>query len=127
MTSSIHEDMPLYEQVFLLLQAEEDATPAELERRSSMRSEFGQWQLIAPYVTGRRPRQPDFRFVECCDLSPGGFSFVAGEPMDAEEFVIALGAAPFKFFVAKVTNRRIDSTTERSRVVIGCKFVRRFI
>lgn len=129
MTLRQKNDVLLYEEVFRLLEESDDALqPVEpMERRAALRSDYKGWQLIAPYRDGKRPRQHEFRFIECCDLSAGGFSFVAPDWEPCERFVIALGSAPFRFFVAQVVNRRTDDKSGQGRAIIGCRFLRAFL
>ena len=125
MLRSIREDMPLYEQVYLLL-AEEAEQEQFRERRSAPRKAYKTGQLLAPYINGERPRQSDFKLVECNDLSAGGFSFVTEGDESANEFVVALGAAPFQFFVVQVANRRLAPNADNGRILVGCRFTQRF-
>jgi hypothetical protein len=94
------------------------------ERRGRPRSAYGVLQLVAAYDGKRLPTQADFDRVLCHDLSTGGFSFFADHPPRFEKVVVALGAIPFSFVVAKVV-RTQPGSPGRGKLLIGCEFVER--
>ncbi len=96
------------------------------ERRHRPRRAFSYYQRIAPYDGQKLPPPAMFREVRCCDISAGGFSFVAERPPEHTDYVVALGAAPvvinLAVRVAHVTPHRID---DRDMFLVGCSYLGR--
>ncbi len=97
------------------------------ERRGGQRHGYDCVQLLAPYDGHRLPTQEEFRQVQCRDLSPTGFSFLAYRQPATEFLLVALGAVPFKFFVAKIIHVRASEHDVNQSFLIGCRFVRRVV
>jgi len=95
------------------------------ERREGARRSYDCIQLLAPYDTDRLPKQEDFRQVQCRELSPRGFSFLSDRQPTTDHVVVALGAVPFKFFVAKIIHNRPSEDQLSRGYLVGCRFVRR--
>ncbi len=123
MTALIEAD--LFETISELL-AEQHAISGD-ERRDATRRSYDCIQLLAPYDANKLPRQEDFRQVQCRDLSPRGFSFHSYRQPATEHVVVALGAVPFKFFVAKIIHSSPGENALSQDYLIGCRFVRRLI
>jgi hypothetical protein len=121
MTALIEAD--LFDTISDLL-AEQEAASDD-ERRGGDRREYEHIQLLAPYDSSTLPKQEDFRQVQCRDLSPSGFSFVAYRRPTMEHVVIALGAIPFKFLVAKIVHSSPSECELNQDFLVGCRFVRR--
>ena len=121
MTALIEAD--LFDTISELL-AEQNAMNND-ERRASERRDYDCIQLLAPYDANCLPLQEDFRQVQCRDLSPKGFSFLSYRQPDTEHVIIALGAVPFKFFVAKIVHNSPSENELSNNYLIGCRFVRR--
>jgi hypothetical protein len=94
------------------------------ETRSGPRRDYNCAQLLAP-VTGRNPpSQTDFSLVQCRDISPGGFAYFADSRPTHDRIVVALGLAPFSFFVAKIVRIEVGSEST-DPILVGCKFLHR--
>src|SRR5262245_25479536 len=74
------------------------------ERRNGPRHPYKCTQLLAPYNGGPLPRQREFSWVECKNLSSRGLSFFWPEPPAFEQVVVALGGVPFIFLVARIVH-----------------------
>ena len=111
----------------LLANRAQPAKDARHERRQDQRYPFCRVQLMAPCEDGRLPASSDFRQVQCRDLSPRGFSYLAQEPPDFKFLIVALGDVPFRFFIAEIRHilAQRKSLEEPERYLIGCRFVRR--
>lgn len=97
------------------------------ERRDGPRRSYDCIQLLAPYDAHVLPRQEDFRQVQCRDLSPRGFSFLSYRPTTTDHVIVALGAVPFKFFVAKIMHSSPSESEMSQNYLVGCRFVRRLM
>ena len=95
------------------------------ERREQPRQPFSAVQLVADLDGGEMPLPEAFHHVRCLDLSGSGFSYVAWEPPQGNRLVVALGKAPFQFFVAEVAYQQQIDDSPQSRYSIGCRFVDR--
>lgn len=113
----------LFETISELL-AEQNAISGD-ERREGPRRSYDCIQLLAPYDASLLPRQEDFRQVRCRDLSPRGFSFLSRRQPTTDHVVVALGAVPFKFFVAKIIHSSPSENESSQAYLVGCRFVRR--
>jgi hypothetical protein len=121
MTALIEAD--LFQTISELL-AEQNAISGD-ERRGGKRRSYNCIQLLAPYDANQLPQQEDFRQVQCRDLSPRGFSFLAHRQPATDHVVVALGAVPFKFFVAKIIHSGPSENELSQDYLVGCRFVRR--
>ena len=121
MTALIEAD--LFQTISELL-AEQNPVSGD-ERREGTRKSYDCIQLLAPYDANRLPQQEDFRQVRCRDLSPNGFSFLSYRQPSTDHVVVALGAVPFKFFVAKIVHSGPSEKTLGQDYLVGCRFVRR--
>jgi hypothetical protein len=99
--------------------------PAARERRVATRRAYDCVQLAAAYDGETLPAPRDFAHVMCHDLSPSGFSYLADVRPQSRYLIVALGRAPFQFFVAQPVNQRWRESDGRRRLLIGCRFVRR--
>lgn len=106
------------------LLAEQDRVGHD-ERRVAERRVFECVQLLAPFDGDQMPSQEDFRQVLCRDLSATGFSFVTYRQPPTDFVIIALGAVPFKFFVAEIAHTSRAETANTTNFRVGCRFVRR--
>jgi hypothetical protein len=88
------------------------------ERRNGPRHPYKCMQLLAPYNGAGLPRQQDFSWVECRNLSTRGLSFFWPEPPAFKRIVMALGEAPFIF----VVGRLVHAVAEGEQVLCGCEF-----
>ena len=61
----------------------------------------------------------------CRDLSSTGFSFVSYRQPQTDYVIIALGAVPFKFFVAEIAHVSRAETLNTTNFLVGCRFLRR--
>lgn len=98
---------------------------SEEDRRTGERRRYECTQLLAPYDARTLPQQADFRQVQCHDLSPTGFSFYSYRKPETENVVIALGAIPFKFFVAEIIHMSRSEEGDGRNFLIGCHFLQR--
>jgi hypothetical protein len=121
MTALIEAD--LFETISELL-AEQHAISGD-ERREGARRSYDCIQLLAPYDANLLPKQEDFRQVQCRDLSPRGFSFLSYRQPATDHVVVALGAVPFKFFVAKIIHSNPSENEHSEGYLVGCRFIRR--
>jgi hypothetical protein len=103
----------------------EEQLETAADRRQTARHAYECIQLLAFYDGRNSPGQADFRGVLCCDLSPGGFSFFADEAPRLPFVIIALGAIPFKFFVARVLRVRPAESEGNAGHLVACRFLRR--
>jgi hypothetical protein len=95
------------------------------ELRRSKRKKFTCIQLIAPYDGRRMPSQAEFQPQLCHDLSPTGFSFWQQKAVALTHLIVALGEAPFLFFVAEIVHQAYERLGEPGGWRIGCRFIRR--
>jgi hypothetical protein len=92
------------------------------ERRDGPRHPYKCSQLLAPCHHGfRMPRQTDFSWVECKNLSARGFSFFWPEEPTFKHVVVALGGVPFIFLLARV----VHVSVEGEHFLCGCHFQKR--
>ena len=91
------------------------------ERRNGPRHPYKCTQLVAPYNGGPMPRQQEFSWVECKNLSARGFSFFWPEPPAFQHVVVALGGVPFIFLVARI----MHFGAEGEHFLCGCQFQKR--
>lgn len=103
----------------------EQAAHAANDRRNDARRSYECTQLLAPFDGESLPQQADFRQVQCRDLSPAGFSFYTYRQPGSDQVVVALGAVPFKFFIADIVHMSISSTEGGQDFLVGCQFVSR--
>lgn len=103
----------------------EQAAHATDERRTDARHHYECTQLLAPFDGDSLPQQADFRQVQCRDLSPSGFSFYTYRQPESDQVVVALGAVPFRFFVAEIIHMSISSDEGGQDFLVGCRFARR--
>lgn len=122
MTPTSTEDSRLYE---LVHEALSHGTRDRVERREGDRGDFACVQLVAPYAGGPLPDQADFCHVDCCDLSTSGFSFVTETAPETDRLVVALGRAPFQFFIAEIVHRKPLVSEARRAYRVGCQFRQR--
>jgi hypothetical protein len=119
------QESELLQTVTEMLKADQASQEAQnRDRRGRPRSAYGIQQLVAEYDGKHLPTQADFERVLCHDLSTGGFSFFADRQPRFEKIVVALGAIPFSFVVAKVV-RTQPGSPGRGKLLIGCEFVER--
>jgi hypothetical protein len=106
----------------------EEQKGSAADRRRATRRSYECIQLLALYDGRNLPAQADFCGVLCHDLSPGGFSFYAAEAPRQPYVIIALGAVPFTFFVARVL-RVTPAGAEEDDLgqLVGCRFIRRVV
>jgi hypothetical protein len=95
------------------------------DRRRAARHAYECVQLLALYDGRNSPAQADFRGVLCHDLSPGGFSFYADEAPRLPYVIVALGAIPFNFFVARVLRVTLAEAEAEASHIVACRFIRR--
>ena len=91
------------------------------ERRDGPRHPYKCTQLVAPYNGGAMPRQQEFSWVECKNLSSRGLSFFWPEPPPFKRIVVALGGVPFIFMVSRI----VHFAEEGDHFICGCQFERR--
>ncbi len=91
------------------------------ERRAGPRHPYECRQLVAPYDGETLPRQSDFFWVDCKNISSRGFSFFLSERPEYREVVVALGGAPFIFLLARILYFEV----ENQHYVCGCRFQKR--
>lgn len=106
--------------------AVEDTAEPGRERRRGDRLAYDCRQLLAWFDGERPPKQAEFQFVRCRDLSPRGFAFYSDAPPRKVRMIIALGAAPFTFFEAETVRCETQHGERGTRYLIGCRFVRRW-
>lgn len=96
------------------------------DRRTQPRKPYPYEQMLAPLVDGKLPPRDQFKPVSCHDISPGGFSFVAGSPPASDSFVVALGRGPaLTYLIAQVAHMtRLEQNGERV-YLIGCSYMGR--
>lgn len=116
-------DASLYGLVHTLL--EESRAYQVGERRDGPRRDYACVQLVAPYDGFRLPSQEEFARVNCRNVSPRGLSFISDQPPRFEKVVVALGVAPFTFFVADVMWVQAENAGTAWHYLVGCRFVER--
>ena len=100
--------------------------PSGAEKRSSPRREYRYYQRIAPVVNGRLPDDDEFMRVVCCDISAGGFSFLAPKAPEFDELIISLGTPPNdRKVIAKVVRIAKKDENGQSICQVGCQFIGR--
>ncbi|MBW3597358.1 MAG: hypothetical protein KY475_08790 [Planctomycetes bacterium] len=125
LNDTLDDDLAFFEEVSRLL--DEEPSGAARSRRRSSRSPFEYVQLLAYYNGRTLPGHADFQPVRCCDLSPGGFSFLTDDPPPHPQVVVALGVLPFSFFMAKIQHVRTTPYGGDMRNLVGCRFTRRIL
>ncbi len=115
-------DAAFFETVHSLI-AEQDFVERTRERREGERHTFPCIQFVAPYDGNRLPAQDEFMKVACKDLSSNGFSFKSMAQPEHDQVVIALGAAPFLFYVAEIRSATPMHNSGLLEYLIGCKIV----
>ncbi|MFH1921616.1 MAG: PAS domain S-box protein [Planctomycetota bacterium] len=95
-------------------------------RRRRPRSSFPYRQWIAPFLGEKLPAQSEFGYVECHDVSSGGFSFRASKPPQFDKLVVALGTPPtFTYLIAQVTHVTRVEREGQQMYVVGCTYTGR--
>jgi len=135
MHSSTTHETAIFEQVHDLLQQQaqhrtstDDASTKRIPRvdaRKTRRRPYQCSQLLAPYHGDNPPAQSEFKLVRCRDLSPGGFAFYTNQHPTTPQVVIALGLAPFSFFVAQILRVQESEPGSGAVLLVGCKFLYR--
>ena len=100
------------------------AAHGEDDRRGNDRRTYCCQQWIAAY-SGELPKKAEFRQVQCHDLSPGGFSFLADTAPETDNLVVALGKHPHLFVIAQIVHWDWKMIDGREVAVVGCRFVSR--
>ena len=118
-------DSELYALIYEVLQGSD--TDIIDDRRKGTRTPYDCLQLIATLDEGDSPDQSRFFHVECQDLSCTGFSYLSTDPPRTKRLVVALGKAPFRFFVAEIMHQARVDTGFDSRYLVGCRFVDRLV
>jgi hypothetical protein len=80
---------------------------------------------LAPLKERTPPAQTDFKLVLCRDISPGGFSYFTHSRPKTDHVVVALGLAPFSFFVAQIVRVQLPDDGGDGALLVGCKFLHR--
>lgn len=131
------DEVAIFEQIHELLEQQRQGkrrTPVgsptggtlpRFETRTGRRRPYQCAQLLAPLKGRTPPAQTDFQLVQCCDISPGGFSYYAETRPKSDQVVIALGLAPFAFFVAQIVRVQHPEESGDGRLLVGCKFLHR--
>ena len=91
------------------------------ERRRGPRHPYKCSQLLAPYDGKTLPRQSDFSWVQCTNISARGLSFFWPEPPRFQSVVVALGGVPFIF----VSARLVHANAHGEYFLCGCEFQKR--
>jgi hypothetical protein len=135
MLSPAPHEVAMFEQIHALLEQQRTSTahpsPAEMsarlsrESRSARRRPYECAQLVAPMIGDNPPAQGAFTLVQCRDISPGGFSYFADEHPKHDRVVIALGLAPFSFFIAEIVRVEQPERTTDWRWLVGCQILQR--
>ena len=123
MSSRSENDAAFYETIHGLLK---DQDPHCQEQRQHARQEYEVVQMVAQYDGQLPPAQEDFHLLQFHDISPNGFSFYSPTRPDHPQLIIALGRAPFTFFVAEVRHVEKDDRQGAARYLVGCRFLRKF-
>ena len=114
-------DAGFYALVQEMLDAERKAYRGD--RRGQTRQPFASELLIAPYSNARMPTGPEFRKVQCQNLSASGMSFIDDEVPKQPNLLVLLGPAPFTIVIAEVVHHTPATTPGvGSRFLIGCRF-----
>ena len=133
MRSCPTDETAIFEQIHDLLQQQQGkrrpagvaAAAPRVDSRSARRRAYHCTQLLAPLRGHASPAQADFALVQCRDIAPGGFSYFTNERPVTERVVIALGLAPFSFFVAQIVRIQEAEPGAEAALLIGCKFLHR--
>lgn len=96
-------------------------------RRATERHSFARRQWIALYDGENCPDEETFTEVDCCDLSTGGFSFLASELPRGERLCVRLGGpGAYVFMNALVVHcLPVDTDGGAPGFLIGCRFTAR--
>ncbi len=100
-----------------------DGSP-RFESRKANRRPYHCPQLLAPLKGRTPPAQADFALVQCRDISPNGFAYFTERQPTAKHVVVALGLAPFSFFVAEIVRVQPSATVD-GPMLVGCRFLHR--
>lgn len=135
MLTSSTPEVEIFEQIHSLLEQQrqpnrrarpvETAQARRLETRSGPRRAYHCAQLLAPLKANHPPSQTDFQLVQCRDISPSGFAYVTEVRPTHERLVVALGLAPFSFFVAEIVRLDKADDTGSGKLLVGCRFLHR--
>ena len=136
MRSSPTDEAAIFEQIHDLLQQQQGkrramagaaaGSPApRVDSRTARRRPYHCAQLIAPLRGPTPPAQGDFELVQCRDISPGGFAYFTDQRPLAERVVVALGLAPFTFFVAQIVRVQEAEPGSEAALLVGCRFLHR--
>jgi len=100
--------------------------PIDSERRRRARLSYPYSQRIAPIVDGRLPGDDEFTEIQCNDIAPGGFSFIAPKPPQSEMLVVALGTPPnLSYLTAQVAHITRIQREGRHVYLVGCSYIGR--
>jgi hypothetical protein len=122
MTTQSAADAGFFSLVHDVLAAEKEHAS---DRRDELRQAYECLQLIAPYEEGRLPAASEFHRVRCQDLSPGGMSYIDGQPPAHRNMLVLLGPAPFIFLTAEIAHHSEIQTEAGKEFLIGCRFTGR--
>ncbi len=137
MLSSPPDEVAIFEQIHALLEEQRQGkrraavgNPTggilpRFETRSGRRRPYHCAQLLAPLKGRTSPAQTDFALVQCRDISPGGFSYFTESRPKSDKVVVALGLAPFSFFVAQIVRIHPPADGQEGPLLVGCKFLHR--
>lgn len=95
------------------------------ERRTSVRRKYVCLQLVADYDGRKMPAQKDFEAIIFQDISAGGVSFLSQMKPRRQQLVIALGRAPFSFWIVEVVFARRRDDLPGHTYQVGCRLLRR--
>ncbi len=115
-------DADFFAMVHQVLEEDHKQQQQQIERRGDPRRSFECVQLVAPVQDGRMPGQSEFRHVKFQDLSSQGFSYHALRSPDHCRVVVALGAVPFTFLLARVVHVTTIQEEGRTQYLVGCQF-----
>lgn len=129
------DEVAIFEQIHALLEQQRhgkrqpgartvlDGSP-RFESRKAKRRPYHCAQLLAPLKGKNPPAQTDFTLVQCRDISPHGFSYYSHTRPTTSRVVVALGLAPFSFFVAEIVRIQRPESGE-GPMLVGCQFLHR--
>lgn len=102
--------------------AGEDLNNAQMVERRK----FALKQRVAAYTGGDCPSHDKFIEVHCRDLSSDGLSFYSTQPINWDQAVIELGAAPsLTYFAAKVVTVEPIAADLSAGFRVECRFINR--
>jgi hypothetical protein len=78
---------------------------------------------IAEFRDATRPQNLRYRWILCCDISDGGFSYWSLSPPGKVEMVLDLSDGP-EAAVYKLAHVKNVRPTGDGRYLVGCQFVR---